>query len=86
MTTLDVDLLHPSAQQEALACKKKTFIPNPRSQFVDLRCAACMEVTTAFSHSDVNIACCGCNAPLAYATGGKIHLVEEVEMRPRANV
>jgi len=84
MTAIDVDLLHPAAAREALTCKKKALIPNPRSEFVDLRCSSCMAVTPAFSHADVNVSCAECTAPLAYATGGRIRLADGVELRPRS--
>lgn len=81
MSTLDVDILHPTAVQESHSCKKKTLIPNPRSAFVELCCASCAQVTTAFSHSDAVVVCTECNSPLAFPTGGKVRLVEGVKSR-----
>ncbi|OHT00798.1 ribosomal protein S27 [Tritrichomonas foetus] len=85
MTTLDCDILHPTIAQENQCCKKKTLVPNPRSEFLSLRCASCMQLTTAFSHSNIPISCAECNAPLAFPTGGRIRLVEGVESRPKVN-
>jgi small subunit ribosomal protein S27e len=85
MTTLDVDVLHPSAAKEASTNKKKLLVPNPRSEFVSLRCPDCMELTTGFSHSNSTIICTECNRPLAYATGGRINLAEGVQARPKIN-
>ena len=83
MTTLDVDILHPSVEYEARVNKKKTLVPNPRSEFLSLRCQACMALTTAFSHSNTQVVCQECGATLAYPTGGKIKLAEGVQSRPR---
>ena len=85
MTTLDVDILHPSKQQEASKNKKKTLIPNPRSEFLQLTCKGCQSITTAFSHSNVPITCSGCNQILATPTGGRIKLSDGVESRSRTN-
>jgi small subunit ribosomal protein S27e len=85
MTTLDVDILHPSASQEAHTNKKKLLVPNPRSEFVSLRCPDCMELTTGFSHSNITIICAECNRPLAYPSGGRIRLAEGVQSRPKIN-
>ena len=83
MTTLDCNILHPSVEAEAKCCKKKTLVPNPHSEFLSLRCPSCVQLTTAFSHSNVPIVCSECNAPLAYPTGGKIRLTDGVESRPK---
>lgn len=83
MTTLDVDILHPTIDQENHTCKKKTLVPNPRSEFLSLRCASCMAVTTAFSHSNVPIICADCQAPIAFPTGGRIRLVDGVQSRSK---
>ena len=85
MTTLDVDILHPSQQQEARVNKKMTLVPNPRSEFLSLRCQACMALTTAFSHSNTQVVCQECGAVLAYPTGGKIKLADGVQSRPRVS-
>lgn len=85
MTTLDCDILHPTIDQENHTCKKKTLVPNPRSEFLSLRCASCMNVTVAFSHSNVPITCQECAAPLAFPTGGRIRLLEGVQSRPKVN-
>ncbi|KAH0785209.1 Rps27bp [Histomonas meleagridis] len=83
MSTLDCDILHPSIEKEKHTCKKKTLIPNPRSEFVSLRCPSCMNVTTAFSHSHIPVYCEECNTTLAYPTGGRIKLAENVECRSK---
>ena len=85
MSVLDVDILHPSKECEHNCNKKMTLVPNPRSEFLSLRCASCLALTTAFSHSDVPITCKECNAPLAFPTGGRIKLVEGVEARAKVN-
>ena len=83
MSTLDVNILHPSVAAEAACCKKKTLVPNPHSEFLSLRCPTCVALTTAFSHSNVPVVCSECNSPLAFPTGGRIRLVENVEARPK---
>lgn len=83
MTTLDVDVLHPTVQQEARTCKKKTLVPNPRSGFLSLRCPGCTGCTTAFSHSNSVVICEDCGAAIAFPTGGRIRLGENVEARAR---
>ncbi|EAX97591.1 ribosomal protein S27, putative [Trichomonas vaginalis G3] len=85
MTTLDVDILHPSVEQELHTNKKKTLVPNPRSEFLSLRCPSCTGLTTAFSHSNVPVFCKNCQTPLATPTGGRILLADQVEIRPRVN-
>ena len=85
MTTLDCDILHPTIQHENHTCKKKTLVPNPRSEFLSLRCASCMALTTAYSHSNIPITCKNCNSPLAFPTGGRIKIVEGVESRVKVN-
>ena len=83
MTTLDVDILHPSIAAEARLDKKKTLVPNPRSEFLALRCHDCMDLTTAFSHSNIPVVCQSCGTPLAFPTGGRIRLVEGVDARSK---
>jgi small subunit ribosomal protein S27e len=83
MTTLDVDILHPSALHESQTNKKKTLVPNPRSSFLSLKCADCIEVTTAFSHSNVPVTCAECGKVLAYPTGGRLRLAEGVDVREK---
>jgi small subunit ribosomal protein S27e len=83
MTTLDVDLLNPSAQAESQKNKKKTLIPNPRSEFLALKCADCVEVTTAFSHSNVPVVCTECGKTLAFPTGGRIRFADGVQTRAK---
>lgn len=85
MTTLDCDILHPTLDNEKHTCKKKTLVPNPRSEFLSLRCASCMHVTTAFSHSNIPVTCIHCQTPLAFPRGGRIQIVEGVESRSKVN-
>lgn len=85
MSTLDCDFLNPSPEAEAHTCKKFRLIPNPDSEFVNLRCASCLQVVTAFSNSNVPISCPECNAPLAFPTGGKIRLADGVTLRTKIN-
>ena len=85
MSTLDCDIIHPSADKEKSTHKKKTLIPNPRSDFLSLRCPICTHITTAFSHSNTPILCEECGATLAYPTGGRIKLGENVECRSKIN-
>jgi small subunit ribosomal protein S27e len=85
MSTLDQDILHPSAEEEAQTCKKKTLVPNPHSEFVNLRCNECMDVTLAFSHSNVPIQCSSCGRTLAFPTGGQIRLADNVKERAKVN-
>ena len=85
MSTLDCDLLHPSISSEQHTHKKKTLVPNPRSEFLSLRCPACTALTTAFSHSNVPVFCKSCQTPLATPTGGRILLADQVEIRPKIN-
>ena len=83
MSTLDCDILHPTVQQESRTCKKKTLVPNPRSEFLNLRCSTCGSMTTAFSHSNVPVFCQDCQTPLATPTGGRIKLTEGTEARSK---
>jgi small subunit ribosomal protein S27e len=83
MSTLDVAILHPTVESEKRKNKKKLLVPNPRSEFLSLRCPGCNTVTTAFSHSNVPIICEGCQAPIAFPTGGRIRLIDTVLSRPR---
>lgn len=85
MSTLDVNILHPCPECEKHMNKKKTLVPNPKSEFLSLRCSSCMTVTTAYSHSNVPVVCKDCNTPLAFPTGGRIRLIESVEARPKIN-
>jgi small subunit ribosomal protein S27e len=85
MSTLDWDILNPSEELEAHCCKKKRLVPNPRSEFVSLRCPGCMNLTTAFSHANVPVTCADCALALAFPTGGRIRLADGVDMRTRMN-
>jgi ribosomal protein S27E len=85
MSALDVDILHPSVLQESQMNKKHTLVPNPRSGFVSLKCTDCLELTTAFSHSDIVVSCAECGKALAFPTGGQIRLSEGVQLHPKAN-
>jgi small subunit ribosomal protein S27e len=83
MTTLDVDILNPSAVAESQKNKKKTLVPNPRSRFLSLKCTDCVEVTTAFSHSNIPVLCSQCGKTLAFPTGGRVRFAEGVQLREK---
>jgi small subunit ribosomal protein S27e len=84
MTTLDYDFLHPTVSDESKLHKKKTLVPNPRSEFITIKCSTCNQLTTAFSHSNHIVRCGECETVLAYPTGGKIKLATNVSVRKKA--
>ncbi len=49
------DLLFPSSSDEKRKHKLKRLIQSPNSFFMDVKCPGCFQITTVFSHAQVNI-------------------------------
>ena len=56
---MEVDLLHPSFEEEKKKHKMKRLVSGPNSFFMDVKCSdeSCGKITTAFSHSQMPIKC-----------------------------
>ena len=71
---MEIDLLHPTPDEQARRHKLKRLVPTPNSYFMDIKCPGCYSVTTAFSHAQTVVQCEGCTMPLCTPTGGKCTL------------
>lgn len=65
------DILHPSYQDQKNCHKLDRLIPTPDTYFMDVKCGACLETTTIFSHAQNVIECKKCKNILTKPTGGK---------------
>uniref|UniRef100_A0A6Q2Y7I1 40S ribosomal protein S27 n=1 Tax=Esox lucius TaxID=8010 RepID=A0A6Q2Y7I1_ESOLU len=68
---MDIDLLHPSSEEEKRSHKKKRLVQSPNSYFMDVKCPGCYKITTVFSHAQTVVLCVGCSTVLCQPTGGK---------------
>ncbi|KAJ1027435.1 hypothetical protein NDA18_003441 [Ustilago nuda] len=82
--TLSVDLLNPSAEQQARCHKLKRLVQNPNSFFMDVKCPGCFAITTVFSHAQTVVVCGSCAQVLSQPTGGKARLTEGCSFRKKA--
>ncbi|KAJ1028672.1 hypothetical protein NDA16_001838 [Ustilago loliicola] len=82
--TLAVDLLNPSAEQQARCHKLKRLVQNPNSFFMDVKCPGCFAITTVFSHAQTVVVCGSCAQVLSQPTGGKARLTEGCSFRKKA--
>jgi small subunit ribosomal protein S27e len=74
--TLAVDLLNPTAENQARSHKLKRLVQNPNSFFMDVKCPGCFAITTVFSHAQTVVLCGSCATVLSQPTGGKARLTE----------
>jgi small subunit ribosomal protein S27e len=58
--------------------KTRILIPEPKSRFLRVKCPNCGNEQTIFSHATFPVRCLSCGTQLAYPTGGKAKIVEEV--------
>ncbi len=75
------DLLNPSAEAERRAHKLKRLVQSPNSYFMDVRCAACRNISVAFSHAQTVVSCPRCDFVLCTPAGGKAVLTEGCAFR-----
>ncbi|KAF9947345.1 40S ribosomal protein S27 [Mortierella alpina] len=80
---LAVDILNPSAANQARTHKLKRIVQSPNSFYMDVKCAGCQTITTLFSHADTVVTCPKCSMVLAQPTGGKAKLSEGVSYRKK---
>mmetsp|Transcript_10733 Transcript_10733/g.16064 ORF Transcript_10733/g.16064 Transcript_10733/m.16064 type:complete len:83 (+) Transcript_10733:105-353(+) len=71
---MEIDLLHPAAEEARRQHKKKRLVQSPNSYFIDIKCPGCYSLTTTYSHAQTVIKCEGCQFVLAQPTGGKCKL------------
>ncbi|KAH3762873.1 40S ribosomal protein S27 [Pelomyxa schiedti] len=83
MPVCQTDLLHPSAASERRKHKKKRLVQSPNSYFLDVKCAACANVTTIFSHASTVVLCTSCNSVLCQPTGGRAQLTQGCAFRKK---
>ncbi|KAI5153033.1 small subunit ribosomal protein S27e [Enteropsectra breve] len=57
--------------------KKKTVYKQAKGYFNKIRCSGCEQETVCYSHSQTDIKCKGCSAPLVKSKGGRAQLVDE---------
>ena len=82
---MPVDLLHPSAEQEASTHKLKRLVQSPNSFFMDIKCPGCFQITTVFSHAQSVVLCGSCNVMLCQPTGGRARLTEGCSYRKKVD-
>jgi small subunit ribosomal protein S27e len=82
---MDIDLLHPTPEDQKRQHKKKRLVQSPNSYFMDIRCPACYTLTTAFSHAQTVIKCENCSQVLAQPKGGKCKLVVGCSVRVKSD-
>eukprot|EP00986_Skeletonema_menzelii_P002186 scaffold608_cov144-Skeletonema_menzelii.AAC.6 len=80
---MPVDLLHPTAEQEARTHKLKRLVQSPNSFFMDIKCPGCFQITTVFSHAQTVVLCGSCNVMLCQPTGGRARLTEGCSYRKK---
>lgn len=57
--------------------KKHIPIPEPRSNFLSVKCKQCSKENIVFSHTTIDIKCKSCNAIIAERTGSRAKLFSE---------
>jgi len=82
---MPIDLLHPSAEQEAKTHKLKRLVQSPNSFFMDIKCPGCFQITTVFSHAQSVVLCGSCNVMLCQPTGGRARLTEGCSYRKKVD-
>mmetsp|Transcript_24903 Transcript_24903/g.30608 ORF Transcript_24903/g.30608 Transcript_24903/m.30608 type:complete len:83 (+) Transcript_24903:531-779(+) len=82
---MPVDLLNPTAEQEARTHKLKRLVQSPDSFFMDIKCPGCFQITTVFSHAQTVVLCASCNVTLCQPTGGKAKLTEGCSFRRKVD-
>ncbi|EJK74356.1 hypothetical protein THAOC_03970 [Thalassiosira oceanica] len=82
---MPVDLLHPTAEQEARTHKLKRLVQGPDSFFMDIKCPGCFQITTVFSHAQSVVLCGSCNVMLCQPTGGRARLTEGCSYRKKVD-
>jgi len=82
---MPVDLLHPTAEQEAGTHKLKRLVQSPNSFFMDIKCPGCFQITTVFSHAQTVVLCGSCNVMLCQPTGGRARLTEGCSYRKKVD-
>jgi ribosomal protein S27E len=61
-----------------LVRKERVYIPRPKSEFLTGTCVKCGAENNFFSNSTVDVKCKQCGSILAYKTGGRVELSENV--------
>ena len=54
---MEIDLLHPTAEQEKNVHKLKRLVQSPNSYFLAVKCPGCLQITTIFSHAQTTVLC-----------------------------
>ena len=57
------------------------ILQSPNSFFMDVRCPACYQITTVFSHATTSVMCAACAMMLCTPTGGKAKLTDGCSFR-----
>lgn len=83
LINMPVDLLNPTAEQEARTHKLKRLVQSPNSFFMDIKCPGCFQITTVFSHAQTVVVCGSCNVMLCQPTGGRARLTEGCSFRKK---
>lgn len=63
--------------------KGPNLIPTPDSEFVDVRCPACGNTTTCFSHATTPLVCGTCGSQLGFPSGGQMRFLEGCHVTPK---
>mmetsp|Transcript_702 Transcript_702/g.852 ORF Transcript_702/g.852 Transcript_702/m.852 type:complete len:83 (+) Transcript_702:292-540(+) len=79
------DLLHPPAAEEKRKHKLKRLVQSPNSYFMDVKCPGCFNITTVFSHAQMQVMCAQCAVILCQPTGGKARLTEGCSFRKKVD-
>ena len=82
---MEIDLLHPSPEDQRTSHKKNRLVQGPNSYFMDIKCPGCYSLTTAFSHAQTVITCEGCQTVLARPSGGKCKLTVGCSFRRKTD-
>ncbi|KAI8967004.1 40S ribosomal protein S27 [Mycotypha africana] len=83
--TLAIDLLNPTIELEKRSHKLKRLVQSPDSYFMDVKCLACFNISTAFSHAQTVVLCSACGTVLCQPTGGRARLSDGCFFRRKAN-
>ena len=58
--------------------KENILIPNPKSEYYNVKCTKCDGKTIIYSHTTTDLYCKSCNELLAQRSGGRAKILGEI--------
>ena len=75
------DLANPPKSVTNQQHKLKQLVQAPKSQFMDVKCPGCFQISVVFTHATSQVVCQSCAQVLATSTGGKAKLAPGCSFR-----